>query len=140
MDAIDILRPVFVMGILSIVMFVWMLATRVPAMTKAGIDAQAAQDTSALKSLPPEVVRVADNYNHLFEQPTLFYAIALAIALLGHVDQLHVQCAWAFTGLRIVHSLVQATVNIVMVRLSLFLGAWIALGFMIVRELMASFS
>jgi hypothetical protein len=140
MDAIDLLRPVFVMGVLSIVMFVWMLATRVPAMTKAGVDAQGAQDTSALKSLPPDVVRVADNYNHLFEQPTLFYAIALAIAVLGHVDALHVQCAWAFTGFRIVHSLVQATVNVVLVRLALFTGAWIALGIMIFREVIASFS
>ena len=137
MDASAILLPVFVMGALHVVMFIWMLATRLPAMTRAGLDAQAARDTSVLKSLPPQISQIADNYNHLFEQPVLFYAVALSIAALGHVDALHVQCAWAFTGLRIVHSLVQATVNIVLVRFGLFMGAWLALGIMIVREVLA---
>ena len=137
MDASAILLPVFVMGLLTVVMFLWMLVTRLPAMTKAGMDAQAAAHTSALESLPPEVVRVADNYNHLFEQPTLFYAVAIAIAVLGHVDSVHVACAWAFTVLRIVHSAVQATINVVNIRVALFLLAWIALAIMIVRELLA---
>ncbi len=139
MDASQILQPVFVLGLLSVVMFVWMLVTRIPAMIKAGISAQGARDTSQLKSLPPGVVQIADNYNHLFEQPTLFYATAIAIAVLGHVDALHVQCAWAFAGLRIAHSAVQATVNIVMIRLGLFLTAWVVLAIMIIRELLAGF-
>ena len=137
MEASAILLPVFVMGLLTVAMFVWMLATRLPAMTRAGMDAQAARDTSALKSLPPEVTQVADNYNHLFEQPTLFYAVAISIAVLGHVDALHVACAWAFTGLRIAHSAVQATLNIVNIRFALFLLAWIALAVMVVREVVA---
>lgn len=133
-----ILLPVFVMGVLHVVMFVWMLATRLPAMTAAGMDAQEARDTSVLKTaLPPEVAQIADNYNHLFEQPVLFYAVAISIAVLGHVDAVHVACAWAFTGLRIAHSAVQATINIVMVRFTLFLLAWIALAVMIARELVA---
>ena len=136
MEASQILLPVFVMGLLHVVMFVWMLATRLPAMTRAGLASQDARDTSALKSLPPEVTQVADNYNHLFEQPVLFYAVAISIAVLGHVDPLHVTCAWAFTGLRIAHSLVQATLNIVNIRFTLFLFAWIALAVMIVRELL----
>ena len=137
MDASAILLPVFVMGLLNVVMFIWMLVTRLPAMTKAGMDAQDAAHTSALKTLPPEVVRVADNYNHLFEQPTLFYAVAIAIAVLGHVDAVHVACAWTFTVLRIVHSGVQATINVVNIRFALFLLAWIALAIMIVRELLS---
>jgi len=59
---------------------------------------------------------------------------------LGDVDALHVQCAWALTGFRIVHSLVQATVNIVLVRLAFFVDAWISLGIMIFREAIAGFS
>jgi hypothetical protein len=134
MEASAILQPVIVMGLLTLVMTVWMYATRIPAMSKAGIDPQTARDTSNLKSLPPAVTQVADNYNHLFEQPTLFYAVALAIAAMGHVDALHVACAWAFAGLRVAHSLVQATVNVVAIRFSLFSLAWIALGIMLVRE------
>lgn len=133
MEASEILLPVFVMGLLHVVMFIWMLATRVPAMTRAGMSAQDARDTSVLKNLPPEVAQVADNYNHLFEQPVLFYAVAISIAVLGQVDAVHVACAWAFTALRIVHSLVQATINVVNIRFGLFLLAWIALAVMILR-------
>ncbi len=137
MEPSAILLPVFVMGLLTVAMFVWMLATRLPAMTRAGMDAQDARDTSALKSLPPEVAQVADNYNHLFEQPVVFYAVAISIAVLGHVDAVHVACAWAFAALRIAHSGVQATINIVNIRFPLFLLAWIALAVMIVREALA---
>ena len=137
MEASAILLPVFVMGILTVVMMLWMVATRLPAMTAAGMSAQDARDTSVLKSLPAKVSGIADNYNHLFEQPTLFYAVAISIAVLGHTDALHVQCAWLFTICRIIHSLVQATVNIVLVRFSFFMIAWTALAVMIVRETLA---
>ncbi len=137
MEPSAILLPVFVMGLLTVAMFVWMLVTRIPAMTRAGLAAQDARHTGALKSLPSEVVQVADNYNHLFEQPTLFYAVAISIAVIGHVDAVHVACAWIFTVLRIAHSLVQATINIVNIRFTLFLFTWITLAVMIVRELLA---
>jgi len=136
-DASAILLPVFVMGLLTVVMMVWMVATRLPAMTAAGMEAQDARDTSVLKALPPKVTGIADNYNHLFEQPTLFYAVAIAIAVLGHTDSLHVQCAWLFTICRIIHSLIQATVNIVLARFTFFMIAWLALALMIVREILA---
>jgi len=140
MNAAAILQPVFVVGLLTVVMMVWMVATRIPAMTARGIDAQRAQDTSKLRDLlPPEITRVSNNYNHLFEQPTLFYAVAISIAVLGHVDPLHVQCAWAYAILRIAHSLVQATVDIVMIRFGLFMLSWLALTIMVVREALAVF-
>lgn len=140
MNATQILQPVIVVGLLSVVMMLWMLATRIPAMQKRGIDAQQAWDTSKMgEMLPPEVMRVSNNYNHLFEQPTLFYAVALTIAVLGHTDALHVQCAWAFAGLRIVHSLVQATIDVVNIRFTLFLLSWIALSIMLVREALMIF-
>ncbi|MCP5056186.1 MAG: MAPEG family protein [bacterium] len=139
MSATEILQPVMVMGLLSVVMLLWMYATRFPAMSKAGITPEQAQDTAALKQLPPEAVRVADNYNHLFEQPTLFYAVALGIAVLQHVDGLHVACAWAFVALRILHSIVQATLNLVPIRFALFSLSWVALAIMIVREAIAVF-
>ena len=138
MPASAILFPVFVMGLLTVVIFLLMIATRLPAMTAAGMDPQAGKHTDDLrKTLPSNVISVSDNYNHLFEQPTLFYAVAISIAVLGHVDTLHVQCAWAFTIARIAHSLVQVTVNVVLVRFTLFAVAWTALSVMIVREFLA---
>ena len=140
MEASAILQPVFVMALLTVVMLIWMIATRVPTMTKLGIDSQEARDTSKLLDLlPHETTRISNNYNHLFEQPTLFYAVAISIAVLGHVDSLHVQCAWAYTIVRIAHSLFQATVDIVVFRFALFVLSWLALTIMIVREALALF-
>ena len=140
MEPIAILQPVIAMGLLTSGMALWMLFTRLPAMSKAGIDPQQAQNTAKLiDMLPAKVTRVSNNYNHLFEQPTLFYAVAITIAVLGHVDSLHVQCAWAFVILRAVHSIVQATVDIVMARFTFFLLSWVALAVMLFREALAVF-
>lgn len=134
MDATAILQPVMAMALLTTAMAVWMYATRIPAMQKAGIEPNDARDKGALDTLPASARWPADNYNHLFEQPTLFYAVALVIAVLGHVDTVHVLCAWVFTGARVVHSLVQATINVIMVRFSIFMISWVALAAMVVRE------
>lgn len=139
MDATAILQPVIAMGLLTTAMMLWMYAARIPAMQKAGIRADDARDKRVLDALPPRANWPADNYNHLFEQPTLFYAVALVIAVLGHVDTWHVACAWVFTAARVAHSLVQATVNAIMPRFSIFALSWLALAVMILREAAAVF-
>lgn len=137
-DARLILRSVVGMCLLTTVLLVAMYATRLPAMTKQNIDPQQAAHPGFLAlALPSEVRRVADNYNHLFEAPTVFYAIALTIVISGHADSLHAQCASAYLYLRIAHSLVQCTANIVSLRFVLFLLSWAPLGVMIVREAIA---
>jgi hypothetical protein len=136
-NIISMLQAVVAMGLLNLVMFIWMYATRIPAMNRAKIDPQSAQHPGSLDQLPSEVRRVADNYNHLFEAPTLFYAMVFAIVLLGHADSWHVIAAWSYVVLRALHSLTQATFNRVVVRFSLFFLSWVALGVMIVREVAA---
>ncbi|MFC3712655.1 MAPEG family protein [Sphingoaurantiacus capsulatus] len=135
---ISVLHAVLGMAVLSLVMFIWMYAKRIPAMNAAKVDPQAAMHPGSLNSLPSDARRVADNYNHLWEAPTLFYAMAFYIVVIGHADQLHVWCAWAYLGLRVLHSLVQATFNKVALRFLLFTLSWVALGVMIVRELLAA--
>ncbi len=136
-----ILQPVMVMLLLTFVMAIWMYLTRVSAMKRLRIHPQKGQDTSKLKDLlPNEVTRISNNYNHLFEQPTVFYAVALVIALLGHVDQVHIICAWVYTGLRIVHSLIQATVDKVYARFIVFVISWIVLAVILIRESITIFS
>ena len=61
----------------TFVMWVWMYATRIPAMQALEIDVEELSRTGAPLVLPTEVARVADNYNHLHEQPVLFYALCL---------------------------------------------------------------
>jgi hypothetical protein len=136
----SILHAVIAMGLLTLVMFLWMYATRLPAFSKAKLDPQEAMHPGSYHDrIPSEVRRVADNYNHLFEAPTLFYAIALTIVLLGLADGPHVICAWAYVALRVAHSIVQATANKVVVRFSLFALSWVALGTMVVRAALAAF-
>lgn len=138
MEPIAILQPVIALGLWSGVMMIWMYATRIPAMNKAGIDPQDAAHPKTME-LPSEVARIADNYNHLFEQPTLFYAVAITIAVLGHGDQTAVTCAWTFVILRVVHSLIQSTLNVVMLRFSVFMLSWVALLVLTIREALVIF-
>ena len=117
----EILRPVVVLLAWTMVMWVWMYATRIPAMSKAGIAPDDARKTKALDdALPAEVQWKAHNYNHLHEQPTVFYAVCLVLAIVGWGDGMNALLAWIYVGLRIIHSLVQATANRVMVRFVLF--------------------
>jgi hypothetical protein len=140
MEANAILQPMFVMLLLTIAVAVYMVVTRVPAMGKEKIDPQLAQTPSNLHGLlPPEIMRISNNYNHLFEQPTVFYAVVLAIAVLGHTDSFNVGCAWAYAGLRVTHSLVQVTVDNVTIRFGVFLLSWIVLAVLIVREAFSVF-
>lgn len=123
MNAPEILQPVVVLAAWTMVMWTWLYATRIPAMNKLGIDPDALvrePDMSLDRILPPQVRWKADNYNHLHEAPTVFYAIALLLAMVGQGDGFNATLAWGYVGLRIAHSLVQATVNKVMLRWALF--------------------
>lgn len=135
-NALSVLHAVLGMGVLSLVMFLWMYATRLPAMSRAKVNPQDAMHPGSLSMLPSEARRVADNYNHLWEAPTLFYAMAFYVVVTGHADAIHAASAWAYLGLRILHSLVQATINRVTLRFALFSLSWVALGAMIVREVL----
>jgi hypothetical protein len=114
-----------------------MYATRIPAMQRAKIDPQAARHPGSLNSLPSSARQVADNYNHLMEQPTIFYALVFVIVLSGHSDAFYVDLAWAYVGLRFVHTLIQCTVNIVNLRFLVFAISTVVLMTMAVREVMA---
>jgi hypothetical protein len=118
-----ILAPVVALAAWSMIMWIWMYAKRLPALLAIPADKRAVmgQRTAELgKVMPPASQWPADNYNHLMEQPTLFYAVAVCLALLGVGAGAAVWLAWAYAGLRVVHSLVQATTNIVILRFALF--------------------
>jgi hypothetical protein len=133
----EFLMPVLALVAWTFVMWAWMYATRIPAMRAAGIDPQEAATSDALaQRLPPEVRWKADNYNHLHEQPTVFYALMFLAALTGGAEPVALWLAWAYVGIRVVHSLVQATVNRIVVRFLIFnLGSLVLLAFT-VREAM----
>ena len=116
-----ILAAVVALAIWTHVMWVWMYITRIPAITRAGIVLEpTAPRGEQMASLPARVRWKADNYNHLMEQPTVFYAVAIAIAVLGGGTGTNALLAWIYVGLRVVHSIVQATFNKIEVRFSVF--------------------
>src|SRR5262245_24936127 len=124
--------PVLTLVAWTFVMWIWMYATRIPAIQRAGIDMAELSRTGAKLELPAEIARVADNYNHLHEQPTIFYALALATQLAGAADGVAVGLAWAYVACRIVHSLVQATANIIPVRFAVFtVGSFVLIALLV---------
>ena len=131
------LTPVLVLVTWTLIMWIWMYATRIPAMNKAGVDPQdAAHPGTWAHRIPSSVRAVADNYNHLHEQPTIFYALMFFTALTGGGDATALRLAWAYVILRVLHSLVQSTFNRVIVRFSIFALATLTLMIMVVRQLL----
>jgi hypothetical protein len=129
-----ILAPVIVLALWTFVMGVWLYATRIPALRKHRIVYDPQRPAEEFHAqLPAEVRWKADNYNNLLEQPTLFYAVALTLAFLGAGAGFNAGLAWAYVVLRIVHSLVQALINKVIVRFALYALASLVLLIMTIR-------
>ena len=129
-----ILAPVIVLVLWTLAMCVWLYATRIPALKKHNVVYDPRRPAEEFHAqLPAEVRWKADNYNNLLEQPTIFYAVALTLALLNEGAGLNAGLAWAYVGLRIVHSVVQALINKVMMRFALFAAASLLLLIMAIR-------
>ena len=145
MIGMEILAPAVALMIWTMVMWVWMYATRIPAMSKAPEIENPAKlvgttGSSLRAQLPDSVNWKADNYNHLHEAPTVFYAVAIVLAILGHGDGMNAFLAWIYTGLRVAHSMVQVTANRVMVRFVLFALSSVVLMVLIAKAAMIVFA
>jgi len=120
----SILLPASILVIWTLIMLVWLAAPRLPAASKIGVDIAASvggRGSDLDPQLPAQTAWKSHNYSHLLEQPTLFYAVVVMLAVVGANSALNVGLAWAYVGLRIVHSLWQVLVNKVSVRFALFL-------------------
>jgi len=135
----SMIAPVMALVGWSLLIWLWMYVQRIPAMQKAGIKPQDARFPGSLDKLPDGARQAADNYNHLMEQPTIFYAAALAIQVAGHADGMAVHFAWVYVGVRVLHSLLQISVNLVALRFLLFVVSTGVLAAMVVRELLRIF-
>jgi hypothetical protein len=132
--------PIVALVLWSFVMCAWLYATRIPAIRSNQIVYDPRRPAEEFHAqLPAEVRWKADNYNNLMEQPTLFYAVALTLALLGADAGLNAGLAWLYVALRIAHSLVQAMVNVVMLRFTMFMAATVVLLVMSIRAALIVF-
>lgn len=129
----NFLTPVLVLIIWTLIMWVWMYATRIPAMKAERVHPDSYKtsvDRETAKKLPNKVVAVADNYNHLHEQPVLFYALMFFAQMSGYESKIMLITAWVYVGLRVIHSLIQATAGKVIIRFAVFALASLTLIFM----------
>jgi hypothetical protein len=138
------LQPVVALAAWTMLMWIWMYATRIPAINKLPKDDTPGADVgwtgAKLEALlDPKIQWKAHNYNHLHESPTVFYAVAIVLAMLGQGDGLNATIAWVYVGLRIVHSLWQSLVNKVAVRFLLFALSSLALMALVLHAAMAVF-
>jgi hypothetical protein len=143
MGAHPLAQPIAALMAWTMVMFFWMYFTRLPAMARAKIDIRNYRGGTGRqldKVLPPEVQWKAHNYNHLLEQPVLFYAAGLLLIALESETRTALLLAWAYVVLRVVHSLIQATVNIVRFRFLVFLLSSLALVGLIIMAVLAAFA
>ncbi len=137
-----ILAPAAALVLWSLVMLFWLAGTRLPAMSKIGMDLKSAapggrgQDIDP--NVPPAVAWKSHNYAHLMEQPTLFYATVMILAISGGATDMSIYLAWGYTGLRVIHSIWQATVNTVSIRFLFFMLSTICLVILAIQALLAT--
>ena len=138
-----ILQPLVALAAWTMIMWAWMYATRIPAIQRSGkfdsktwIGGTGRQLDDVLE---PKVQWIAHNYNHLHEQPTVFYATALALALMDQGGGFNLTLAWIYVGLRVIHSLFQSLVNRVVVRFAIFFTSSIVLAALVLHAVMAAF-
>lgn len=140
MTELEFLKPVLALVLWTLVMWIWMYATRIPAMQKAKINPDEARHPGTyVDRMPANVRAVADNYNHLHEQPTVFYALMVFAAMTGGADSVASYLAWGYVGLRIVHSLVQVLSPNVTMRFLVFSLSSVVLAALAVKEALRVF-
>ena len=134
---LHLIAPVIALVLWSMLICTWAIATRVSAIKRSGMRLDPAAPRGEQMALLPAKVRwKADNYNNLMEQPTLFYAVALSLAVLGDHAMVSLWLAWAYVGLRVVHSLVQTAINRIVIRFGLFALSSLVLFALTCRALM----
>jgi len=136
----SLLGPVIALVLWSLLMCAWLYATRIPAMKRQHVVYDPQRPAEHFHAqLPAEARWKADNYNNLMEQPTLFYAIALTLAVAGAGSDLNISLAWLYVACRVAHSLVQATINVVLLRFALFMAATVVLAAMTISAALRIF-
>lgn len=137
----SILAPAAALVIWSLLMLLWMAGTRLPAMKKVGIELGSAVGGRGVDidpNVPPSVAWKSHNYAHLMEQPTIFYATIMILAIANAATPTLVALAWGYTVIRILHSIWQATINKVNIRFMLFLFSTVCLMILAVSALLAT--
>ena len=140
MNSGQILLPMLGLMVLTAVVWFVLYARRIPAMRRLGKPAQTYTTPGPVVDLLPEEVSYpANNFKNLFELPVLFYGLCLYLFVTGTVTSIDVIAAWLFLLLRVVHSLIHCTVNIVMARFIVYCAGALVLWFMLARAVWGAY-
>ena len=133
----SIFGPMLGMFLLTILVWVYMYAKRIPWITKSDLSNEEMTPLHFMQNTPPDVANPSDNLKNLFEIPLVFYALCLYLYVTHQVDQIHVICAWTFFCFRTLHSIMHCTANVVIVRFWLYAISSLALFIMVIRAIAA---
>ncbi len=126
--------PFFGLMLLTMVVWVFMYIRRLTWISVNSPDPQSISTPEKLNQVLPEAVNYpSNNLKNLFELPVLFYALCLYLAAVAQVDSLYVYSAYGYLALRVVHSAVHCTVNLVLLRFGLYVTSSLILWLMIGR-------
>lgn len=138
MDQTAIFGPFLCMILLTLVVWVYMYARRIPFLRACMQNANLAPEQITLAELarisPPAVSNPSDNLKNLFEIPTLFYGLALYLFVTQQVDTVYLVAAWIFVVFRVLHSAVHCTVNLVWLRFWMYFVSTMAVWFIAIRS------
>ncbi len=140
MNQSAIFAPLLTMMLLTLIVWFYMYAKRIPFLQKRGADLNNLTAAELARISPRAVSNPSDNLKNLFELPTIFYALVLYLYVTHEVDGTYLAAAWMFASFRILHSAVHCTVNIVLVRFWLYAIGALALWFMVVRAAISALS
>jgi hypothetical protein len=133
MNQTDIFAPFVGTMLLTLVVWSYMYARRIPFIVNSKLTPQQLTPVEFARLSPPHVANSSDNLKNLFELPTIFYAVVLYLYASVQVDTLYVAAAWIFFAFRILHSAVHCTFNLVPLRFWLYAISALALWFMVLR-------
>lgn len=139
MNQQQIFGPVIVLMLLTVVVWVYMYARRLPFIRSSGLEPNEATPAALARLSPPAVSNPSDNLKNLFEVPVIFYALCIYLFLSESVDAAYLAAAWLFVVFRVLHSAVHCTVNIIVLRFALYVISCAALFFMLLRAAVAYF-
>ncbi len=133
MNQSTIFPPFLGVMLLTLVVWFYMYARRIPFILKSRLTPAQLTPAEFARLSPPQVANPSDNLKNLFEMPTLFYAVVLYLYVVQLVDPVYVVAAWVFFGFRLLHSVVHCTFNFVPLRFWLYATSAMALWFMVLR-------
>ena len=139
MDQTKIFAPFLGVMVLTLVVWLYMYARRLPFIITSKLTPQQLRPWEFARLSPPQVANPSDNLKNLFELPTLFYAVVLYLYVVHKVDWTYLVAAWVFCGFRVLHSCVHCTLNFVPLRFGLYAISALALWFMVLRIALAVF-